>query len=48
MKFLTEYQKPELQEYSHFGIVAEGISPGGPGKEREDTDVCNVSTVDEF
>ena len=43
----TDYQKPELKEYSHFGIVTEGSSPAAPGEERTDTDMCNVSGLEQ-
>lgn len=47
MKKLIDYQKPELVEYSRFGIVAEGKSPEAPGDERTDVAACNVAGLDE-
>jgi len=47
MAKVTAYQKPELVEYSRFGIVAEGNS-GGQGEERTDTDKCNIPGLDEL
>jgi len=47
MNKLNDYQKPELREYSRFGIVAEGASPAAPGEERTDVNTCNVSGLDE-
>jgi len=43
---LSDYQKPELSEYSRFGIVAEGASPAAPGEERTDVTKCNISGLD--
>jgi len=47
MSNLKDYQKPELREYSRFGIVAEGASPAAPGEERTDVNKCNIAGLDE-
>jgi len=47
MSKLSDYQKPELREYSCFGLVAEGVSPAGPGEERTDVNKCNIAGLDE-
>lgn len=47
MKQMIDYRKPELREYSRFGIVAEGASPAPSGEDRANVNRCNTAGLDE-